>query len=53
MGWRVQPIVMRDNGDDLTAVDVQPAMIPAAQWQDFKDGGDASAIDGVRVQIES
>jgi hypothetical protein len=52
VGWKVQPVVMRDDGDNLEEVQVQGALVPAAQWQSFKDGGDADALEGVRRQIE-
>lgn len=53
VGWTVQPVVMADDGENLTAVQVGPQMIPAADWQAFKDGGDARALDSVRGQIEA
>lgn len=52
VGWNVQPVVMADDGENLTAAQVQGQMIPAAQWGAFKNGGDAEALEGVRVQIE-
>jgi hypothetical protein len=52
IGWQVQPVIMADNGDDLVPVNIQPQMVPAAQWQAFKDGGDTAALEQVRVQIE-
>lgn len=51
VAWRVQPIVMADDGDQLVPIPVQPADIPASQWQDFKDGGDELAIDQIREQF--
>lgn len=52
VGWRVQPVVMADDGDNLAPVEVAPQVIPAAQWQAFKDGMDAQALESVRQQIE-
>lgn len=52
VGWRVQPIVMADDGDTLTPVPVQPVEIPAAQWQEFKDGGDDNALVQVQAQLD-
>jgi hypothetical protein len=52
VGWQVQPVVMSDDGQNLTPVNVQPAQILAADWQAFKDGGDQAALDQVRKQIE-
>lgn len=53
VGWQVQPVVMADDGEHLTPVNVGPQMIPAAQWEAFKDGGDAQALESVRQQIET
>jgi hypothetical protein len=52
VGWQVQPVVMADDGDNLTPVNIGPQMIPAAQWQAFKDGGDVQALAHIRQQIE-
>lgn len=52
VGWRVQPVVMADDGEHLTPVSVGAVEIPAAQWQAFKDGGDVEAIDHLREQVE-
>lgn len=52
VGWQVQPIIMADDGDTLTPVQLQPVQIPLAQWQAFKDGGDMQALEQVRAQIE-
>lgn len=51
VGWNVQPVVMLDDGESLTPVQVAPNMIPAAQWQAFKDGGDAEAIASIKEQV--
>lgn len=52
VGWRVQPVVMSDDGENLTSVDVAPVVIPAANWQAFKDGDDDQALAQVRAKIE-
>jgi hypothetical protein len=52
VGWMVQPVVMADDGENLTAVNVGAQQIPAAQWDAFKAGGDAQALDQLRAQIE-
>jgi len=52
VGWRVQPVIMKDDGEQLEAVEVQGAMIPASGWQAFKSGGDEAALERVRGQIE-
>lgn len=52
VGWTVQPVVMADDGENLTSVHVGPQMIAAADWQAFKDGGDAEALAALRAQVE-
>lgn len=52
VGWRVQPILMTDDGEDLTPLNVQPVEVPARDWQAFKDGGDEAALAQVREQVE-
>lgn len=52
VAWQVTPIVMADDGENLTPVPITATAIPAAQWQAFKDGGDAAALEQVRQQIE-
>lgn len=52
VGWRVQPIVMVDDGTDLTPLTIQPAEIPAREWEAFKAGGDDAALDQIRQQVE-
>lgn len=52
VGWNVQPVVMLDDGANLTPVQIGPQMIAAADWQAFKDGGDEQALASVREQIE-
>jgi hypothetical protein len=53
VGWNIQPVIMSDDGENLTPVPVQATMIPAAGWQEFKDGGDKSALEDLRAQIEN
>ena len=53
MGWIVRPIVMADDGENLTPIEVSPQTILAAQWQAFKDGGDTKALEGLRAEIET
>jgi hypothetical protein len=53
VGWNVQPVVMADDGENLTPVQMNPLNIPAAQWQAFKDGGDVAALEPIRAQIEA
>jgi hypothetical protein len=52
VGWQVQPVIMADDGDNLIPINVDMVMIPAAQWEDFKAGGDSEALRQVREQIE-
>ena len=52
VGWEVRPVVMVDDGDNLTPVPVDPMMVPAARWDEFKAGKDEEALAGVRAQIE-
>lgn len=52
VGWEVRPVVMADDGDNLDPIQVGPQMIPAAQWEAFKAGGDAQALAGIQQQIE-
>jgi hypothetical protein len=53
VGWNVQPVVMADDGENLTPVQVGPQTIPAAGWDAFKDGGDARALESLRAQVEA
>ena len=52
VGWQVVPVLMADDGDNLEPLQVQPQMIPAAQWKAWKDGGDEQALTSVRAQVE-
>jgi len=52
VGWNVQPVVMADDGENLTPLEVGAQMIPAAQWDAFKAGGDTTALGNIRAQIE-
>ena len=53
-GWIVAPVVsrLRDNGT-YEEVQVQPARIAPGQWEAFKAGGDAEALESVRRQVET
>ena len=53
VGWNVQPVVMADDGENLTSFPVTQTMIPAAQWAEFKAGGDETGLAQVREKIES
>jgi hypothetical protein len=52
VGWQVQPVVMADDGENLTPVNVNPVMVPASGWDAFKAGGDDQALAQLRDQIE-
>lgn len=52
VGWNVQPVVMADDGENLTPVQVSSQMIPAAAWEDFKAGGDQDALEALREHVE-
>lgn len=53
VGWKVQPVVMVDDGENLTGLEVAAIGVPATEWQAFKDGGDIKALEGLRAQIET
>lgn len=53
VGWNVQPIVMADDGENLTPVNVGSQTLSVTQWDAFKAGGDVAALDGIRAQIET
>lgn len=52
VGWEVRPVVMLDDGDQLTPVQVGSQTIAAADWDGFKNGGDERALDRLREQVE-
>lgn len=52
VGWEVRPMVMVDDGENLTPLDVTPQLITAAGWPAFTAGGDAAALDSLRQRIE-
>ena len=53
VGWQVQPVIMADDGDNLTPVQIAAQMVPAAAWDAFKSGGDHDALESIRAQIEA
>lgn len=53
VGWNVQPVLMADDGENLTPVQVGATMITAANWDEFKEGGDKLALEDLRAQIEN
>jgi hypothetical protein len=52
VGWQVQPLLMLDDGEHLTALNAQPVTIPAAEWEKWKDGGDEQFLAPARLQFE-
>lgn len=53
VAWRVVPVVMADDGEELTPINVQPVDVPAAQWQAFKDSGDAEFLASIQQQLDN
>ena len=53
VGWSVQPIIMSDDGINLTPVEVHAQILPAAQWDSFINGGYTTALESIRTQIET
>jgi hypothetical protein len=52
VAWQVQPIVMIDDGKNLTPLPIDAVQIPASQWNAFKQGDDEIALNNLRSQIE-
>ena len=52
VGVEVRLQVMSDDGVNLTAVSVNPAYIPAAQWEDWAASGWRQSLEQVRAQVE-
>ena len=53
VGWTVRPVVMADDDEFLTPVEVGAQTIPAAAWEAFKAGGDVEALEQIRQQVEA
>ena len=53
VGWKVTPVVMLDDGDTLSPLPVESQTILAAQWAEFKDGGDERALTLLREQVDA
>ena len=53
VGWNVHPVVMADDGENLSPVQVSAQTIPAVAWEAFKDGGDVEALEALREQVEA
>lgn len=51
VGWEIRPVVMLDDGEHLTPLPVEPRTILAAQWDEFKNGGDERAVQHLRDQV--
>lgn len=52
VGWNVQPVIMADDGENLTPVQASGDTVLAANWEAFKNGGDEEALEGLRKEIE-
>jgi hypothetical protein len=50
VGWNIQPVLMVDDGENLTPIQVPPISISAGQWEQFKNGGDEQALAELREQ---
>lgn len=50
--WIVQPVVVADDGDELTEIEVQPIAIPNTAWETFITTGWHQAVDELRRQVE-
>lgn len=48
----VQPVVVVDDGENLTPLEVQPIPVPAARWAEFVQGGLDQALTALQAQIE-
>lgn len=53
VGWNVEPVIMFDDGDNLTSVQVQPLKDLQNDWQVFVDGGWQQGLKPVHEQIEN
>lgn len=53
IGWDVRPVLMVDDGEHLTPLDVQPVTVLAVHWDQFKNGGDAKAITDIQAQVDT
>lgn len=47
----IHPVLVVDDGADLTPLDVEPITVPAAGWASFIEGGLASALAGLEAQV--
>lgn len=52
VSWEVRPVIMIDDGDTLTPVNVEYQTLTASQWEAFKNGGDERALELLKTQIE-
>jgi len=53
VGWRVQPVVMLDDGDTLTPLPVAAKDIPAAEWEQWCQTGHAEALQSIVEQVDA
>lgn len=50
--YLVTPVVVVDDGENLTPLDVQPIQVPAARWEEFVSGGLAQALAALQEQVD-
>lgn len=50
--WLVQPVIMADDGEELTEVQVNPLVIAAREWEAWTAGGYQASLDQLRAQVE-
>jgi hypothetical protein len=53
VGWNVTPVVMLDDGENLTPVNVPAAFVPAREWDGFSAGGWQEHLAGLAKQLEA
>jgi hypothetical protein len=53
VGWTVAPVLMADDGENLTPLNVPAVHIAAADWPAFTEGGWKDQLDRLRDQVEN
>ena len=49
--WLVQPVVMVDDGEHLTEVQVEATAIPAASWEEWTMVGWRAAVEDLQNRV--
>ncbi|MDP8928681.1 MAG: hypothetical protein M3O70_08935 [Actinomycetota bacterium] len=52
VGWQIQPVMMVDDGENLTPLPVQPVEVPHSRWEEFAKAGWRDAVEQIRVAVE-